>query len=300
MKTNPAMGDKKGKFTLLDKKATKKSLGWHLVLDSNETVSASKKSVIAPILLELADQYAIPVKRASLEDCDFFLVLDADPEHDHPDEETGLIVEFKSKEDALNNAGAGHDHLRGQINAMHRSEASIGGRMLMILADLDAVAAAARKLQDREKCCDILRRITALETLEVRCLLEHPNPVHVKFFKAEDDIAQFLLTAGETLLERRSGKKRFDSVERVNESLKRKRPESDEDYLELHLREVRGVGKDNAYKIAKKYGSIRKLSAKYDDEGSGALRKAGDLGEAYSRKVGESFGRPPPEKKKKE
>lgn len=157
----------------------------------------------------------------------------------------------------------------------------VGGKLIISLGD--PKVKDARMTPQQKK---------AYDTLFVRCLFEHENRVHMKHFDTEDDLIAFLLKAGETFSERRAGKKIFDAVVRVNHSMKKKTPSVKEDWLQLHLREVRRVGVPNAMKMAKKHKSIVELVDNLRKHGPNYLVKEGDLGKDLAAAVYHSFGFP--------
>jgi hypothetical protein len=250
--------------------------GFHFVMDSNETVTALKSSIILPIIARGCLRHGIPATRGNLEAGDFFLVLDPDPAAGFPEEGVGLVVEFKGTSDALANASSHHDHFRSQINALHRGLKSVGGKFVFTMGPIEKQGKPAQ--------------LKALRTLKVRCLIEHANSVHIEHFETEEELMDFLIEAGRTLVERRAGTRVFDSVERVNISHKRIKPEVPWHYLQLHLEEVRGVGKTKAMAIAKKYGSVGALSRKFREHGPSFLHHEGILGGTLSSKVMLSLG----------
>ena len=238
-------------------------------------IVATNERFVSPVVSFLREQ-EYNIREEHLESGDIFIALPAS--NKRPEEGVAACVEVKSIPDIKGCLKDKHEHIRGQINSMHRSEYPLYFKKVLVIGDISELTETETK---------------AMISLSLASELEHPQRVTWSIIPHLDELPYFIDKMVELILLYEETPRKLPTLDKLNISLKRMHPDKPRDFVQLQIMEVRGIGETKAELIAANFDSLDHLITVAKKEGEMFLTKKFNrpyLGDILSRKAYASLG----------
>ena len=191
------------------------------------------------------------------------------------------VIELKSFNDMRNCLTVMHTHIRNQINSLHHSTEKLKLKKVLFVGKLEDLSPKERRIYT---------------TLSLSVEMEHPERVTFGNIVDETELPYYILTIVDLFNKYGENPREFPRLEKLNDSINRNTPNPDNpsDFVLLHLKEVRNVGK-KAEIIASLFDSVEHMLEVAEKDGPLFLTKKKGreiLGDTLSTAVYKSIRRP--------